>query len=299
MTKLNLEINKRISELQHLLKQFELKKKVYKIIIKGKGLDFDGFRAYTPSDDASLIDWKATKRANKVLIKQYKEEDDLSAIFAVDCGKRMLTGSSQKLKCEYAAEVAASLAYLTLNSNNKAGFIFFNKKNYYIAPTKGKNSFYMAIDELSKAERYDEKTDFLSFSNFLLNVINKKIDSVIIISDFLFDLKKVEKEFKLIGRKFETMAIVIRDPIDKKLPKEKGEVFLEDPETGEQIITNTKLIENIYEKIMKEHDDEMKKIFLENGIDFIELQTNSNFSLSLTEFIKRRIREETKYGNIL
>ena len=37
----------------------------YKSVYKGKGLEFEGYRDYNPSDDASLIDWIASIRCRK------------------------------------------------------------------------------------------------------------------------------------------------------------------------------------------------------------------------------------------
>ena len=46
----------------------------YRRIFKGKGLEFLDYRPYTEQDDSLRIDWKATVRANKLLIREYKEE---------------------------------------------------------------------------------------------------------------------------------------------------------------------------------------------------------------------------------
>ena len=46
----------------------------YRSVFRGKGLEFDGYRAYTSSDDAGLIDWKATIRSKQTLVKQFQEE---------------------------------------------------------------------------------------------------------------------------------------------------------------------------------------------------------------------------------
>ena len=72
--KLNVDIPRAISDFEAAAKEFELKEKIYKIIFRGKGLDFDRYRDYAPDEDATSIDWKASKRANKLIAKQYIEE---------------------------------------------------------------------------------------------------------------------------------------------------------------------------------------------------------------------------------
>jgi uncharacterized protein (DUF58 family) len=66
----------------------------YRRIFKGKGLEFEDFREYTVNDDASSIDWKASKRANRLLIRRFKEERDMNIFILVDVSSTMLFGST-------------------------------------------------------------------------------------------------------------------------------------------------------------------------------------------------------------
>ena len=93
----------------------------YKSIFKGRGLEFDGYRSYNDNDDAGYIDWKASKRANKLLVKEFVEERTLKVFFLIDVSHTMVFGSSQKLKNVYAAEIAVSLAQIILNAGDEIG----------------------------------------------------------------------------------------------------------------------------------------------------------------------------------
>ena len=72
----------------------------YTSIFRGKGLEFDTYRNYSPGDDASFIDWKASARANELLVKEYVEERDVKIFFLVDVSSSMVFGSTEKLKNE-------------------------------------------------------------------------------------------------------------------------------------------------------------------------------------------------------
>ena len=65
--KLNVDVGKSISDFKAAMKEFELKYKLYKIIIRGKALEFDSYRDYSTDEDSEAIDWKASMRANKLL----------------------------------------------------------------------------------------------------------------------------------------------------------------------------------------------------------------------------------------
>lgn len=57
---LNADIPGSVAELQAMMKQFLLKHKLYRILLRGKGLEFEAYRSYAQDDDASTIDWKAS-----------------------------------------------------------------------------------------------------------------------------------------------------------------------------------------------------------------------------------------------
>ena len=78
--KFNLNIEEKMEEFQRLMEELYPKKVFYKKMFFGKGPEFDGYRNFLSCDDASLIDWKASKRANALLLKEYEEERDLNVM---------------------------------------------------------------------------------------------------------------------------------------------------------------------------------------------------------------------------
>ncbi len=293
--RLNLDIAGSISEFEVLIKEFLLRRVIYMNIFRGKGLEFDGYRDFAFDDDAVDIDWKASTRANKLLVKQYIEERNLKIMFVVDVSDNMLFGSVSKLKCEYAAELSAALAYLITNSNDQIGFALFNDKiTKIVFPKLGIKQLNIFTDELSKTSAYGGISDIKKTLGFLSDYLDNSINSVIIISDFIRMKKDILKTLNLFSSKFETIAIMIRDPLDKKMPKIKGEVVIEDPVTKEQVIIDPDIISRLYEKNALEQENMVKKIFLDCGIDLLDLTTDKPFPFSLAEFLKERV-EKRKY----
>jgi len=149
--RLNVDVVGAITEFQSVMKQFRLRKDIYKIIFRGKGLEFEAFRDFTPDDDASDIDWKTSSRARKLLVKQYKEERDLKIMFLIDVGNNMVFGSGQKLKCEYITELVAAFSRIILDNNDQVGFFLFSDKvKHFIPPRVGENHFQFFVDLLSR-----------------------------------------------------------------------------------------------------------------------------------------------------
>lgn len=292
---LNLDIAEGISELQELMKEFLAKRTIYKLLFRGKGLEFDSYRDFSPDDDANDIDWKASMRSNKMLVKQYVEERDLSIMFVVDVGDNMVFGSSQKLKCEYAAEVCAALAYLMVNSGDKIGFVLFNKEiKKFVLPANGLEQFYLFVDELSKPENYGGESRVEDTLNYLVENLDDSISAVVLVSDFVKVKLKNDKVFNIFGSRFETMAVMIKDLLDMTFPETKEEVILENPSTGEQMIVSPSIARKIYEKNAREQEEGVRKVFDESEIDSVILTTEKKFAFPLSEFLKERV-EKRKY----
>ena len=62
----------------------------YNSIYKGKSMNFEDLREYIIGDNVKDIDWKASARSNKILIKQFIAEKKHNVLFILDSGKKML-----------------------------------------------------------------------------------------------------------------------------------------------------------------------------------------------------------------
>ena len=81
MRQFNINFSSAVSQFERVIKKFQIKKIVYKTVFRGKGLEFESYRNIEPDDDAMMIDWKASLRADKLLAKQYIEERNLDIFF--------------------------------------------------------------------------------------------------------------------------------------------------------------------------------------------------------------------------
>ena len=124
--KLVINFPRAISQFESAMHKFPVKKILYKSVFRGRGLEFESYRLHGDDDDVSLIDWKASLRANEMLAKQYVEERRLNVYFLVDVSNSMLFGSSDKLKAEFTAEFVASLSHLVVGSGDNIGLVMFS-----------------------------------------------------------------------------------------------------------------------------------------------------------------------------
>ncbi len=295
LEKINLNIAESISEFELAIRKFLIKRVIYKIIFRGKGLEFDSYRDFTPNDDAADIDWKASVRANKLLIRQYTEERNLNIMFVVDVGDNMVFGSQEKLKCEYVAEMVAALSHLIITSGDRVGFILFSDKIVKTAmPEGGMEQFNLFVDFLSRPQIYGGDSKIGNVLDYLIDYLDESINCVIFVSDFIKLNKNFLDKINLISAKFETIALMVKDPLDISLPDIGREIIIEDPVTKEQMVINPRIARREYEKNAAEKEKIVIDIFKSCNVDFLRLTTDKSFVEPLANFLKERV-EKRKY----
>lgn len=291
MRKLNVNFPKTIARFESVMKRRLLvKTTLYKRIFRGKGLEFDSYRTYTENDDASLIDWKATMRARKLLIRQYTEERDLKIFFIVDIGDNMVFGSGENLKNEIAAEIAACLSHLIIISGDNVGFALYSNDIAKIRMfSPGIEQFYILEKNLKNPRIYGGKSNFKKILEFLIPRL-KKVSAVFIISDFIKMNDATLKLLKEFTMRYETIGIMVRDPVDVKLPDLKREVVVEDIYTGKQLLINPSLIRYKYERHALQQLRKVENIFKKTGSDILTIYTDKDFIMPLVDFLRFRVR---------
>src|SRR6056297_3073432 len=87
-------------------------------LLKGRGMEFAGFRKYTYGDDASMIDWGATLRSKDTLIREFEEYKNITVFLLLDVSDSMLFASDKKTKAEFGAELVFSLAAAIMDNSD-------------------------------------------------------------------------------------------------------------------------------------------------------------------------------------
>ncbi len=84
---------------------------------RGRSVEFDDFREYSSGDDLRHIDWNVYARLDRLFIKLFREEEDLSLHLIVDCSASMDAGNPNKLV--WAHQVAMATGYIGLVNQNR------------------------------------------------------------------------------------------------------------------------------------------------------------------------------------
>ena len=290
MKKLKVEITESVEALRSSADKLVSSKFIgsYMSVFRGRGLEFLDYRAYYPDDDASLIDWKATARSNKTMIKVFEEERDINVFFLVDASSSMLLGSTPKLKSEYAAEIVASFSRTVLEAGDSIGFCLFTDRPVKtVLPDKGIKQFHILTETIVNADLYGGRFDLADAFKYLFTTLSPGT-LVIIVSDFIISGEDWEHYMEIASKKFQMIGMMIRDPLDSTLPKIKGEVIVSDPFSDNAMLIEPDLIREPFKNEARLEEKRIKNIFIKNDGDFLSLTTNVNFLEPLIGFFKSR-----------
>jgi uncharacterized protein (DUF58 family) len=261
----------------------------YQSVFKGRGMNFEEVRLYSPGDEIRAIDWNVTARTGEPYIKKFTEEREMTVMIVLDVSASGDFGSVRESKREMAAEVASILAFSAIHNNDKVGLLLFsNRVELFIPPKKGRLHILRLIREMLFFSPKGRGTDLAGALEYMNKVITRRA-VVFVISDFLAG--DFSRPLTVSARRHDMVALTVVDPAEEALP-DVGVILLEDPETGEQIEVDTsrRAITGNYARLAGERAKELGTLFGSRGVDMVQLRTDRDYLPVLRSFFDRRGR---------
>ena len=253
----------------------------------GFSVEFAEHRSYETGDEIRHIDWKLFGKTDRLYVKRYQEETNLSSHIILDSSKSMLYKSGNISKLAYANSLVAALSYLMISQQDAVGLVKFSNKINKFLPAKSKPSYLNQILKQLDDRDTDKDTKIESVLHEMAERINKR-GLIILFSDLLDepdDIINGLKHFR--HKKQEVIVFHILDRKEFEFDFDTRTQFL-DMETGEHIITEPWLIKDNYQQIIDDLKSFYKKECQENSIDYVPIYTDESFDKSLTEYLNKR-----------
>jgi len=288
----------KLSELLKQVKNLEIKTKnlvegmesgAYRSRFRGGGIEFSEVREYSAGDDARRIDWNVSARYNDLFVKEFVEEKELNVYVIIDMSASNDFGFI-KSKKELGFEVAASLMFSALKNNDRVGMgLFTNSLEKFVPARKGKKHMMQILQELLDYNPKNTNTDILKSLSELQNNLKRR-SVIFIISDFISE--SFLKSLKLLKFKHQIVLVNISDVRETEIPN-IGHAYLEDAESGEQILVNTsdKKFQEHYSILLKKTRDKNEYEIKKLGIDFLNLSNEESFDITFNRYIRNRGRK--------
>lgn len=260
---------------------------MYKSAFKGRGIEFEEVREYVPGDDIRSIDWNVTARMQHPYIKNFREEREISVMLMVDISASSRFGTNQQLKNELMAELGALIAFSAIKSQDKVGLILFSERiEKYLLPKKGTRHVLRVIRELLVPRPAYTGSDLAGALTFL-GKVQKRSCVTFLISDFL--CPDFSKEFQLLARKHDLIAVRVYDRAEEKFPQIPL-LNMQDLETGVQSLLDTTQagLQKHFQQAVQTRKQAYEKMVAASGSSWLEIATGESPLKALQGFFKRR-----------
>jgi uncharacterized protein (DUF58 family) len=254
----------------------------------GFSQEFAEYRAYSPGDDLRHVDWNVFARTERAYLKRYRGETNTLLTVLLDASSSMNFTSHKVTKMDYARYVAASLFYLTTQSQrDAAGLIVFDDEvRTYIRASTRQGQLYRLLSGLENAEpraRTDYAKPLLHFQSFL-----RKRGMVVVISDFFESPETIVRTIEpLRYHGNEVVLFHVLDPQELK-PELAEPVLLVDMETQESLEVTPEYGHEEYRTKVQSHITQLKDRTRSAGMDYHLLVTDRPLDGALREYLTLR-----------
>lgn len=238
-------------------------------IATGRGLIFKDHAMYTPGDDFRAIDWKVLARLDKLFVKRYEEERNLTIHVIVDYSGSMAFGGRTK-KYEYADMLGLGFCYMAMKHNEKFVVSTFADRLEVFKPKRGRSNLMRVLDYLNT-----KKPKGLSKFESSLAAYKKRINTrsyIVILSDFLYDPDEIKNAI-MRYKEHHLVLIQVLDRTETELNLE-GDFKLVDVETEDTLRTFiSPYARKNYLEQLADHQAKIQKACDEIGAKFFVFST--------------------------
>ena len=256
---------------------------------KGTSIEFADYQEYMPGDDFRYIDWNIYGRLDKLLIKTFKEEAELSVHILFDVSLSMQYPEEDK-KFDYAKDLVIALSYIALSSKNSVRLatmvntdkIFKNRTPFF----QQKENIFVIADFLKKLVPHGE-LDFVNYISKYIHEVKGRRGTVVVISDFMMKPDIYTRGFNYLRFKnfdIKVIQILGETELDPFSKGNKNQVV--DVETNQKMNINfSEANRKKYKAAMKEHNQRLSRFCRINRIVYSLAKTNIKFE----DFILREL----------
>jgi uncharacterized protein (DUF58 family) len=233
---------------------------------KGHGIEFSDYRNYELGDNPRGIDWGVYARSDKLYIRRYQEEQNISLLVIVDASPSMWTPLSDA-KWEVARDIACAVSYLGLMEQERVTLCIPGVR--LVPGVSGAAAVHRIGEELLSCREPAAPHD--STREILAAVAKIKMPGVVVyISDFLAEVAATRTLFSLLQAKnLEVRALHVQGRHDRTPFNEGEEGVAVDSETGEEVhVSYTPEVRARYEELLAAHGKALRTLCTSCGIAY-------------------------------
>jgi len=151
----------------------------------GQGTEFESLRLYTTGDDMSRVEWKATAKRRRLVVKNYEPEREQNVLVAIDVGRATAGEFEGISRLDYFVNAALMLAYVSLRQGDWFSLVAFSDRiEGYLPPVRHLKNIDRVARALYKLEPRLTEADYGAACRFLA-LKNRKRSLICFMTDVI------------------------------------------------------------------------------------------------------------------
>ena len=249
---------------------------------RGHGIEFSDYRKYELGDDPRHIDWGVYARSERLYVKRFQEEEDLSVSILLDNSPSMFTPVEDK-KWDLARSLALAVAYVALMQQDR---VMISIPQVYQPPfMTGGRAFHSLLDAISKIER-PHAGGYIEAAQQAISRMNFP-GVAVFISDFLMPFEDLRLLFQQMqSRNLDITALQVLGEHDLNPNYGSRDIRAIDSETGEELqISLSDELQVEYEYVLNQHNQKLSDYLHENNIGFTQVSSSEELNAAIIQGI--------------
>ena len=286
---------------------------------RGASVEFRDFRKYEPGDDFRHVDWSIFARLERLMLRQFVEEEDVRIDILIDQSRSMRFGDPMT-KFDFARRAAAALAFLAVSSLDRVSVATFDSDlRARIRAMRGRGHLHSVLAFLGKlsfesheaegieaaddvrrsvavpaAEKSGDPDGVTSLSSVIRRYrrSNIKPGILFVISDFL-DAHDFRVEMKLLVQQGFDLNLIQVLAAEELAPQIRGDLMLVDSESGasREVTINERLL-TAYRTSLAAHTTSLEAFCRTTGIGYMMADADTSFEdMLLSRLVEGRMAE--------
>ncbi len=209
---------------------------------RGAGSEFESLRDYVAGDDPRRIDWAATARRDRLVVRQHRHERHHIVLVALDASRLMGARVGERTKLDCAIDAALALIYAGLEAGDRIALAVFDQSlRAYLAPRSRRGALGSFVEALRGVQPRPVEADYPGFVRQLA-LRQRQRALVVVLTDFVeAEAARLAEPFAVLGRHHRVLLVAVRDPIFARLESE-------DPAAGALLYQRLVLDDLLFER---------------------------------------------------
>jgi uncharacterized protein (DUF58 family) len=254
---------------------------------RGQSVEFADYRDYSLGDDLRQLDWNVYARLEKLFVKLFIEEEDVTITFLLDASPSMAYGRPQKLL--FAKRAAAALGYIALAGEDRVvTTALAGRTARRHSGLRGSGRIFRLLGNLSGIQPAEGPTDLLLAARHAAAMLSGR-GVVVLLSDLLDpSADRVIRELAATGSELIILHTLSPEELDPPL---EGDLKLVDAETGEGIDVTVDLAAlDDYKARLLAWQEDLEGIARKRRASYVPISTDTPLAdLVFAELRRRRV----------